>query len=105
MREKEKVVFTCIYCKKEFSFPSHLKKHVLIHTGQKDYRCPLCNHSTAEKQDLEVHIRRHLQEKPFKCQEPNCGASFATSGELKTHQISHNKNDKEVRFVFIQNPI
>ena len=87
--EKEKVVFICDYCRKEFFFQSDLKRHVVIHTGQKDYHCNLCDFSTSYKSVLTDHIRSHLNERPFKCPEIHCGASFTNSSHLKRHQITH----------------
>ena len=100
--EKEKVVLTCDYCQKEFSCPSNLKRHVKIHTGQKDYHCQLCDYSFTEKEHLNRHIRSHLKERPFKCQEINCGASFTESGNLKRHQLVHSKNRLASKKVFLK---
>ena len=98
--EKQKPTYFCAYCTKRCSSPSELKRHVVIHTGQKDYHCHLCDYSAARKGDLTVHIRRHLKEKPFKCPEINCGASFTTSFQLKQHQLVQNKNDKRFTCTF-----
>ena len=93
-RGKQKLVHVCDYCEKEFYRPSDLK-HVAVQTGQKDYHCSFCDYSTSYKSALTIHIRHHLNERPFKCQEPNCGASFTDPSNLKRQQFVRNKNDKK----------
>lgn len=47
--------YFCSVCSKGFSAPSKLKRHALIHTGQKPFRCPVCSRSFTQKANLKVH--------------------------------------------------
>ena len=62
MRRKE-----CKLCGSWFSDSKCLKKHVQsVHTGLRPYICHVCNHKSARKAMLEVHMRQHTGEKPFR---------------------------------------
>lgn len=49
------------------------------------YRCIFCHHTFTAKHNLEGHIRAHLGEKPFKCNDNECGSAFTTKGDLNRH--------------------
>ncbi|XP_018590611.2 zinc finger protein 850 [Scleropages formosus] len=51
--------YQCAVCFKDFRAPSKLKRHFVIHTGQRPFQCSLC------------------------------GKTFTQSGHLKTHQLVH----------------
>ena len=38
--------------------PAKMKRHLIIHTGQKPFECPHCHHKTNRKENLDDHIRR-----------------------------------------------
>ena len=42
-----------------------LKRHALIHSGEKPYKCDLCAYSTTESGALKKHKLRHSGEKTF----------------------------------------
>lgn len=38
---------------------------------------------------MQVHERSHTGDRPFQCESPNCGKSFATGYGLKSHNRVH----------------
>ncbi|KAG6462982.1 hypothetical protein O3G_MSEX013588 [Manduca sexta] len=53
------------------------------HTGNKAYKCELCQVSFYTHSDLRRHRRVHTREKPFSC--PTCSQRFTHSPSLNKH--------------------
>ncbi|CAG7732159.1 unnamed protein product [Allacma fusca] len=51
--------FKCSKCDKYFSNGGNLKRHLMIHTGEKPYTCHVCNKPFRTKTLLSNHIRTH----------------------------------------------
>ena len=65
----------------------HLKRHSLIHTGEKPHNCNQCNYSTYQVSHLKKHIMKHTGEKPHKCNQ--CDYTTIQSSTLKRHKRTH----------------
>ncbi|KAM9824116.1 zinc finger protein 516-like [Neosynchiropus ocellatus] len=50
---------TCGVCGRTFPLLSSLSQHMRRHTREKPYKCPYCDHRTAQKGRLKAHIRSH----------------------------------------------
>uniref|UniRef100_A0A3Q3WZH4 C2H2-type domain-containing protein n=1 Tax=Mola mola TaxID=94237 RepID=A0A3Q3WZH4_MOLML len=50
---------TCGVCGRSFPLLSSLSQHMRRHTREKPYKCPYCEHRTAQKGSLKAHIRTH----------------------------------------------
>lgn len=51
--------YPCPWCYREFSKSSNLKRHILTHTGEKPYACPVCPYRAVQK----VQVVQHLKSK------------------------------------------
>uniref|UniRef100_G1SFE2 Zinc finger protein 740 n=1 Tax=Oryctolagus cuniculus TaxID=9986 RepID=G1SFE2_RABIT len=60
--------FTCEHCFGAFRSSYHLKRHILIHTGEKPFECDVCDMRFIQKYHLERHKRVHSGEKPYQCE-------------------------------------
>ncbi|GIY56672.1 hypothetical protein CDAR_121781 [Caerostris darwini] len=54
---------------------------------RKIHRCTICNYSTPKTTNLNTHMMMHTGQKPFKC--IHCPKSFTTKSNLKQHYLVH----------------
>ncbi|EMP36957.1 hypothetical protein UY3_05854 [Chelonia mydas] len=76
--------FICEHCYGAFRSSYHLKRHILIHTGEKPFECDLCDMRFIQKYHLERHKRVHSGEKPYQCE--RCMQSFSRTDRLLRHK-------------------
>lgn len=54
----------CEFCGKAFRFQSNLVVHRRSHTGEKPYKCHICNHACTQASKLKRHMKTHMNKSP-----------------------------------------
>ncbi|XP_018394258.1 PREDICTED: zinc finger protein 91 [Cyphomyrmex costatus] len=97
------VSFKCRTCNKEFKYISALRRHEIIHNGEKPFECEYCGIRISQKNNLRRHIvRKHFNEERYKSNEhlnapdevsykcKTCNKEFNNNSALCRHEIIHN---------------
>lgn len=79
--------FSCPVCNKQFTLKQHLKLHMVLHTRDQQFACAVCSKTFIRKDNLRSHMRIHSTDRPFGCSE--CGARFYTDQDLARHMAHH----------------
>jgi uncharacterized Zn-finger protein len=82
-------VRTCYFCSKSSTQFSDLNIHMRQHTKEVPFKCGFCKKKYIRQQYLTLHIASHTNEKPFSCSQ--CNQEFKTNSHLKRHMVSHTK--------------
>ncbi len=63
-------------CGKKFLDNSKLRRHLLVHTGERPHKCEICGKLFSLDFNLKTHLRTHTGEKPYVCKFPGCHKRF-----------------------------
>ncbi|XP_045162530.2 uncharacterized protein LOC123527251 [Mercenaria mercenaria] len=84
LKEKKHI---CEYCNVGFGQKCDLRRHVMIHTGERPYPCQICDKRFQRKTDLVKHTRTHTGEKPYACE--FCDKRVSDKSQLNVHRRLH----------------
>lgn len=79
-----KKLVECSLCNFVCKRPSHLKRHMLTHTGERPHQCEFCPKKFAQKTDLNRHMSCHAVHYDFHCN--SCGRGFPNEAASKKHE-------------------
>ncbi|KAG6465789.1 hypothetical protein O3G_MSEX015392 [Manduca sexta] len=74
----------CNICLKTFANPNNLKRHLMIHSGIREFECDICFKRFSQKITMQTHRLTHMN--PFTCH--SCEQSFESKADLTTHKDS-----------------
>ncbi|XP_028382114.1 zinc finger protein 42 homolog [Phyllostomus discolor] len=84
----------CAECGKAFAEKSKLKRHFMVHTGERPFQCTFkgCGKRFSLAYNLRTHVRVHTGEKTYVCTFQGCLKRFSQSTNLKNHLLTHTKS-------------
>lgn len=88
-KHTEKRPFACDCCTQTFKNEQGLKKHKARKSLQREQECDICGKMFKTAKDVEKHKVYHFDEKPCKCDFPDCDKSYKIVADLSRHKRVH----------------
>ncbi|XP_038052690.1 zinc finger protein 37 homolog [Patiria miniata] len=83
MREQQ-----CQFCSKFIQGTMHhYRRHLMTHTGEKPFKCDICDAVFGDQSRLNAHAPIHLEARNYLCDQ--CGKSFKRAINLRMHRKVH----------------
>ncbi|XP_056152031.1 BAF chromatin remodeling complex subunit BCL11B a isoform X3 [Lampris incognitus] len=79
---------SCEFCGKTFKFQSNLVVHRRSHTGEKPYKCQLCDHACSQASKLKRHMKTHMHKAGSLTGRSDDGLSATSSPEPGTSDVT-----------------
>lgn len=85
----------CDLCSKTFANPNNLKRHMMIHSGIREFECDICLKRFHQKITMQTHRLTHMN--PFACNQ--CDMTFENKSALQSHKDSEECSMSKVKKV------
>ncbi|KAH8298089.1 hypothetical protein KR018_006530 [Drosophila ironensis] len=79
--------YPCPLCHRPFGTRHNLKRHYMIHTGEKPFSCSKCRKPFRECSTLKKHMVTHVRDRWYKCL--RCPSKFRDYLDYSDHKASH----------------
>ena len=80
---RKPIACSVIGCDKKLSDRGGLAQHSRIHSGEKPFKCDMCQTTFRKPDHLRKHKKLHTGERPYVCQ--HCSKSFIQKINMKIH--------------------
>ncbi|XP_030384526.1 zinc finger protein Xfin [Scaptodrosophila lebanonensis] len=86
-RQRSRKAYPCPLCQRPFGTRHNLKRHFMIHTGEKPFSCNKCRKPFRECSTLKKHMVTHVRERWYKCL--RCPQKFQDYLDYTAHKSTH----------------
>ena len=77
-----------------------MKRHEWIHTGERPFKCDICQAGFSDDGALKGHEIVHSGAKSFECK--ICGKCFVRNQTLKTHVVTQHAKGEEFHKIHVK---